>query len=189
MFWATRPQEGVTLRPWFGSFEGATALSGLLHAIGFMAIASLTRPGLILQSENAYPFKSGVQVSLIDGPPGRTTRNFGRSSSQSIAKASSVPASSQGAGEQGISSEAQSSGAIIPEYPREARLKGKEGRVEIEAEINEQGIVLNTRTISGDSELAQSALNALHSARFSPALGPQGPISSVKRFSFVFKLN
>ncbi len=181
------------MRRLFGSFERAMALSGLLHAILIAAALVPSGPLKNLYEQGPLPFKSGVQVSLYS--PGKRSHALGdrprKTSAGSGAKSSSAEV---GQGPQGVRSEAQSMGAIVPIYPRESRIKRQTGLVEVEVGIDAQGKV-QTLKLLNESEtghiplLVQSALEAVRSAHFSPAMGPQGAIASVKKLSFTFKLN
>lgn len=80
--------------------------------------------------------------------------------------------------------------AITPEYPRSARRKGREGRVVVEATIDESGkvVVAKVDESSNWAELDAAALKAVKEAAFTPAQAETGAIKSTVRLPLVFRL-
>ncbi len=80
--------------------------------------------------------------------------------------------------------------AITPEYPRSARRKGREGRVIVEATIDESGKVVAAKVdeSSNWAELDAAALKAVKEAAFTPAKAEAGAIKSTVRLPLVFRL-
>ena len=74
-------------------------------------------------------------------------------------------------------------------YTEEARKYGIEGRLLIQAEIDEHGIVKNTKPISklgyGLDEIAEEAIK---DTKFKPAMKSGKPVCSTARFPIIFKL-
>ena len=77
-----------------------------------------------------------------------------------------------------------------PRYPELARKLHKQGIVVIEAEIGRDGVLRSARAVNAPLGfgLEESALKALESWRFSPALLNQQPISVFYRLSVTFTL-
>ena len=57
-----------------------------------------------------------------------------------------------------------------PEYPAEAQAAGAAGTVAVQVTIDESGMVISARAMSGHALLRQAAVNAANQARFSPTL-------------------
>lgn len=81
-------------------------------------------------------------------------------------------------------------GRITPKYPRSARRKGHEGRVTVEAFVEEDGAVFNAQVVSSSSfaELDEAAVAAVVSAKFAPAREDGACVRGKVRLTFDFKL-
>lgn len=80
--------------------------------------------------------------------------------------------------------------SIRPEYPRDARQRGEEGRVVLELTIGEDGMCAEAKVVnsSGFPELDAAAVKAARAARFEPAKASGRPVEAVVRINLVFKL-
>ena len=74
-----------------------------------------------------------------------------------------------------------------PEYPADAQAAGATGTVVVQVTIDESGMVISTRAISGHMLLRQAAVNAAIQARFSPTLlmGEPVKVTGVITYNFV----
>jgi len=74
-----------------------------------------------------------------------------------------------------------------PEYPADAQAAGATGTVVVQVTIDESGMVISTRAISGPPILRQAAVNAAVQARFSPTLllGEPVKVTGVITYNFV----
>lgn len=74
-----------------------------------------------------------------------------------------------------------------PEYPADAQAAGASGTVVIQVTIDESGMVISTKAISGHALLRQAAMNAAMQARFSPTLlmGEPVKVSGVITYNFM----
>lgn len=74
-----------------------------------------------------------------------------------------------------------------PEYPPDAQAAGASGTVVIQVTIDESGMVISTRAISGHPLLRQAAINAAMQARFSPTsvMGEPVKVTGVITYNFV----
>ena len=81
-------------------------------------------------------------------------------------------------------------GRITPKYPRSARRKGHEGRVTVEAFVEEDGAVFNAQVVSSSTfaELDEAAVAAVVSAKFAPAREDGACVRGKVRLTFDFKL-
>ena len=83
-------------------------------------------------------------------------------------------------------------GALIhrvqPTYPAQARAQRVSGSVDLDATIDEKGLVRSVRIVSGPSLLASAAAAAVKQWRYSPPLLNGSPIEIQKRITVVFKL-
>jgi len=82
-------------------------------------------------------------------------------------------------------------GEILPAYPRSAKKAGWQGVVTIRAFIDDTGRVVSAMvlTSSGHESLDLSALEAVKSARFDPAVREARPVSSLLLIPVRFQLN
>lgn len=80
--------------------------------------------------------------------------------------------------------------AISPKYPREARLKGREGTVSLRVIVAETGTVTQAEILSssGTECLDRAALDAVRAARFTPARRDGVDIESTITLAIVFRL-
>ena len=74
-----------------------------------------------------------------------------------------------------------------PEYPAEAHAAGASGAVVVQVTIDESGMVISARAISGHPTLRQAAVNAANQARFSPTslMGEPVKVTGVITYNFV----
>jgi len=74
-----------------------------------------------------------------------------------------------------------------PEYPADAQAAGASGTVVIQVTVDESGMVISTRAISGHPLLRQAAINAAMQARFSPTsvMGEPVKVAGVITYNFV----
>ncbi len=74
-----------------------------------------------------------------------------------------------------------------PDYPAEAQAAGASGTVVVQVTIDESGMVISARAISGHPALRQAATNAANQARFSPTslMGEPVKVSGVITYNFV----
>jgi TonB family protein len=74
-----------------------------------------------------------------------------------------------------------------PDYPADAQAAGASGTVVIQVTIDESGMVISTRAISGHPLLRQAAINAAMQARFSPTslMGEPVKVTGVITYNFV----
>ncbi len=81
-------------------------------------------------------------------------------------------------------------GRITPKYPRSARRKGHEGRVTVEAFVEEDGAVFGAQVVSSSTfaELDEAAVAAVVSAKFAPAREDGACVRGKVRLTFDFKL-
>ncbi len=81
-------------------------------------------------------------------------------------------------------------GRIVPVYPRNARRRGREGSVTIEAEIDRVGGVtfVAVAESSGHGDLDDAACKALSRAKFSPATEDGRSVPGRIRMTFDFRL-
>jgi TonB family protein len=68
----------------------------------------------------------------------------------------------------GVAASAHRIHTVTPKYPQEAKRKGIEGKVRLEALIGQDGKVENLKPIEGDPLLTESALAAVKKWRFKP---------------------
>jgi TonB family protein len=74
-----------------------------------------------------------------------------------------------------------------PDYPADAQAAGASGTVVIQVTIDESGMVISTRAISGHPLLRQASINAAMQARFSPTslMGEPVKVTGVITYNFV----
>jgi len=103
------------------------------------------------------------------------------------APASAPPAEREQAA---IVSEPLALNRIVPTYPRNARRRGKEGTVTVEAAVDATGAVSGVTVIgsSGSAELDAAAVRAVKSAAFAPATENGVGIRGQVRLTFDFRL-
>ena len=77
---------------------------------------------------------------------------------------------------------------VSPVYPAMARLVHQQGIVIIEATIDEQGNVIDTRILRSIPLLDESAVAAVRQWKFSPTLLNGAPVSIVMTVTVNFKL-
>ncbi len=78
---------------------------------------------------------------------------------------------------------------VAPEYPKEAREKGLEGRVLVEAIVDENGNVIDARIRYSSNEIFnEAALAAMRKMKFKPAKRNGVPIKVKVIQPFIFKL-
>jgi TonB family protein len=75
-----------------------------------------------------------------------------------------------------------------PEYPVAATMARIQGRVEVQLGIDEKGIVVNARPISGSPLLLEAAANAARKARFSPGTLSSEPATAFGVITYEFAL-
>jgi len=77
---------------------------------------------------------------------------------------------------------------VAPVYPEAALLQGLTGSVELELEIDAEGVVLAARVLAGsiDAVFDQAALDAAWATRFIPARRNGVPVASTLRPVMVF---
>lgn len=75
----------------------------------------------------------------------------------------------------------------LPAYPRKARDKNIEGRVEVQLLINEDGEVIFANPLSGPEELWAESVKAAVGARFTPSTLADEPVKVTGRIIFDFK--
>jgi len=75
-----------------------------------------------------------------------------------------------------------------PEYPVAATMARVQGRVEVQLGIDEKGIVINARPISGSPLLLEAAENAARKARFSPGSLSSEPATAFGVITYEFAL-
>lgn len=80
--------------------------------------------------------------------------------------------------------------SIKPEYPKGARMRGEEGNVVLEIEVDERGrcAAAKVASSSGFPELDMSAVKSVKAARFSPAKSGGHSVSSSARITLTFRL-
>jgi TonB family protein len=74
-----------------------------------------------------------------------------------------------------------------PEYPADAQAAGATGTVVVQVTIDESGMVMNAKAVSGHPLLQQAAVNAANQARFSPTslMGEPVKVTGVITYNFV----
>ena len=79
---------------------------------------------------------------------------------------------------------------IRPDYPRGARLRGEQGSVVLEIQVDERGAVgaVAVAESSGYPELDAAAERAARAARFAPARAGSRPVASAARLTLTFRL-
>jgi len=77
---------------------------------------------------------------------------------------------------------------VPPEYPESARRLGIQGTVRVQAIIDKDGKVIETKYVSGPRELTQAAIDAVKQWRFRPTLLQGVPIQVVTVFELNFNL-
>ena len=79
---------------------------------------------------------------------------------------------------------------IRPKYPRESRIRGEEGDVLLEFEVDASGAVAGVRVArsSGFPALDAAAVEAVRDARFTPAKSGRRAVASSARITLEFKL-
>jgi len=86
---------------------------------------------------------------------------------------------------------AQIIGKIDLEYPYLSKVYEESGEVTLEVTIDEKGNVKQVKLLksSGFNRLDNSAMVQLKKAKFSPALGPRGPIKSslIQNFNYILE--
>jgi TonB family protein len=75
-----------------------------------------------------------------------------------------------------------------PEYPKAATMARVQGRVEVQLGIDEKGMVINARPISGSPLLFEAAENAARKARFSPGALSSEPATAFGVITYEFAL-
>ena len=77
---------------------------------------------------------------------------------------------------------------VEPDYPESAREQHIEGPVVLEALVGKDGTVQKLSTVSGDSQLATAAANAVRQWRFKPFLRNGSPDEFQTRITVDFRL-
>lgn len=79
---------------------------------------------------------------------------------------------------------------IKPDYPKNSRLRGEEGKVTLEITVNSKGEVVKVKIVksSGYTELDESAARAAKKAKFTPASSDGKSVESVAQLTLEFKL-
>ena len=79
---------------------------------------------------------------------------------------------------------------IIPQYPRQARHRGEEGKVKLTVAVDVNGFVtgVSIALSSGFESLDAAAIKAVRAARFLPARNNDEPVDSNVALTLVFKL-
>ena len=74
-----------------------------------------------------------------------------------------------------------------PEYPSDAQAAGATGTVVVQVTVDESGMVVSARAISGHALLRQAAVNAAQQARFTPTsiMGELVKVTGLITFNFV----
>ncbi len=75
-----------------------------------------------------------------------------------------------------------------PDYPAIAKQLKLEGKVEVEASINEAGTVETVRILNGNAVLTNSAAAAMRRWKFQPFTESGKPVKALATLSFIFKL-
>lgn len=75
-----------------------------------------------------------------------------------------------------------------PAYPEVAREAGIEGTVEMRVTIDEQGKVIDIRSLSGDPVLVQAAMEAVRQWRYRPLVREHKPVKVITVVRLEFKL-
>lgn len=78
---------------------------------------------------------------------------------------------------------------IEPKYPRGALLAHAQGAVQIEATINKEGFVKNTKVLKGDPVLARAALEAVSQWRYKPYYLDGMPVEIQTQITVNFRPN
>lgn len=76
---------------------------------------------------------------------------------------------------------------MLPAYPRKAKGKDIEGRVEVELLVNEDGEVIFVNPLSGPEELWAESVRAAVGAKFTPTKLAGEPVKMTGRLIFDFK--
>ena len=79
---------------------------------------------------------------------------------------------------------------IAPQYPRQARRRGEEGKVKLTVAVDVNGFVTSVSVAlsSGFESLDAAAIKAVRAARFLPARNNDEPVDSNVALTLVFKL-
>lgn len=77
---------------------------------------------------------------------------------------------------------------VDPVYPLQARTERLTGAVVLEVRIAENGTVRDIRTVSGDSQLAGAAVEAVRQWQYAPTLLDGSPIETTRQVTVIFKL-
>lgn len=77
---------------------------------------------------------------------------------------------------------------VEPEYPEEARKQQIQGPVALDVHINQDGAVQQLKVLSGDSLLAQAAIDAVKQWRFQPHTVNGHAVEMQTRITLNFKL-
>lgn len=78
---------------------------------------------------------------------------------------------------------------VKPVYPQAALAIHAQGAVQIEATVNKEGMVVNPKVLSGDSVLAQAALEAVRQWRYKPYYLDGEPVEIKTQITVNFKTN
>jgi TonB family protein len=148
-------------------------------------------PGSAIAEQNpAAPQRRRTPVPVADDNP------EGRKPSDDNPKPDADAAVDGGAGAETKGKRAPISGGVLngkaitlpkPEYPADAQAAGASGTVVIQVTIDETGMVISTRAVSGHPMLQQAAINAAMQARFSPTsiMGEPVKVTGVITYNFV----
>ena len=77
---------------------------------------------------------------------------------------------------------------VNPKYPREARDKGIQGDVILQATIDTKGNITNLNAVKGDPILADASIEAVKQWRYKPAMLNGNPVSMHLLVTIQFRL-
>ena len=148
-------------------------------------------PIVLARSESPLVKQKSLTSSIEAGSDAPPTVNVASSASSGVLQGlSSTPATMPAL--QVRISQGITQGVLIhqvqPTYPTQARAQRVAGAVDLDATIDEKGLVKSVNIVSGAPLLASAAAAAVRQWRYSPPLLNGTPIEIQKRITVVFKL-
>lgn len=172
--------------------QGSSKHGPLKNAAEITAEGDDSRSPIVLVPSESRPAKPKSRTSSLepgsDAPP--TISVISSASSGVLQGLSSAPVKMPALAvriSQGVTQ-----GVLIhqvqPAYPTQARAQRLAGSVDLDATIDEKGLVKSVKIVSGPPLLATAAANAVRQWRYSPPLLNGTPIELQKRITVVFRL-
>jgi TonB family protein len=182
---APKPEAGLGRR-------GSSKNGPLKNAAEIAPDEDIQRSAIVLVPSESRPAKQNARTSSTDAnydaPPTISITSSG--SSGVLQGLAAAPATMPALGvriSQGVTQ-----GVLIhqvqPTYPTQARAQRLAGSVDLDATIDQKGLVKSVKIVSGPPLLASAAATAVRQWRYSPPLLNGTPIELQKRITVVFKL-